>query len=226
MKYVSYLRVSTQKQGNSGLGLDSQRDIIRSYIARMVGAELISEHIEVETGTAKKERVIIHQALAECKRTGAILIVAKLDRLARDVRFVLSVLDSGAEIVFCDFPSGNRLMITIISAIAEYEARLISERTKAALNEKKKVMKLGNPNIGLAQQAGTRAAAKARTGAMTPNRKNMSTIRMLRSSGHTLQEIADTLNSSGELTSTGCNFTSGSIHNILTREKKNEEATA
>jgi len=221
IKFIAYYRVSTQKQGASGLGLDSQKDIIHTYTNRIPDSEIAGEYTEIETGTAKRERTEIFKALAQCKAIGATLIVAKLDRLARDTKFVLSVMDSGADVVFCDFPQCNRLMITIIAAIAEYEASLISSRTKAALQEKKKTHKLGNPDIKVVQLAGTRAAASARSAAKSENKKAFHLIRQLRENGNsTYQEIADALNSSSHKSSTGKEFTPGSVSNIYTRYKQ------
>lgn len=128
MNYVAYLRVSTQRQGRSGLGLEAQRKMIEEHIDGTPAAE----YIEVETGK-KVDRPELAQAIAHAKQIGAILVVAKLDRLARDLRFLLATLDSGIEIKFCDMPGANRFMLSILGAVAEYEAALISQRTKAAL---------------------------------------------------------------------------------------------
>lgn len=141
-KYIAYLRVSTQKQGYSGLGLEAQRDIIRNYLGDIMP---LSEFIEVESGR-HNDRPKLKEALSQCKTTGATLIVAKLDRLARNVSFLTSLLDSGQDIVFCDFPSANKMVISILGAIAQYEAELTATRTKQALAAKKaRGCKLGNP---------------------------------------------------------------------------------
>ena len=140
--YVAYLRVSTQRQGSSGLGLQAQQEIIRKYLN---GNSPIAEFIEVESGR-KSDRPKLHEALELCKKKKATLIVAKMDRLSRNVAFTSLLLDSGIEIVFCDFPKANRLVLTIISAISEYEAGLIRQRTKAALQVKKEQgCQLGKP---------------------------------------------------------------------------------
>ena len=141
-KYVAYLRVSTQKQGFSGLGLESQREIIQNYLYDITP---ISEFIEVESGR-KNNRPKLKEALDLCRKTGATLIVAKLDRLARNVSFLSSLLENDVEIVFCDFPQANKMVLHILAAISQYEAELIATRTRQALAAKKaRGAKLGNP---------------------------------------------------------------------------------
>ena len=111
-KYVAYLRVSTQKQGFSGLGLEAQNEIIQNYLHDTVP---IAEYVEVESGR-KSNRPKLKEALSQCRKEGATLIVAKLDRLARSVSFLSSLLESDVEIVFCDFPQANKMVLHIISA--------------------------------------------------------------------------------------------------------------
>ena len=132
-QYVSYLRVSTQKQGYSGLGLEAQKEIIKKYLHEK---NPISEFVEVESGR-KTNRPKLKDALALCRKTGATLIVAKLDRLARNVSFLSNLLESDVEIVFCDFPQANKMVLHILAAISQYEAELTASRTKAALQAKK-----------------------------------------------------------------------------------------
>lgn len=140
--YVSYLRVSTRKQGYSGLGLEAQREIIAKHLR---GQEPLAEFVEVESGR-HNNRPKLKEALELCRRTGANLIVAKMDRLSRNVAFTSQLLESDVEIVFCDFPQANKMMIHIVSAIAQYEAELTASRTKQALKAKKRQgYKLGNP---------------------------------------------------------------------------------
>ena len=117
-KYVAYLRVSTQKQGYSGLGLEAQREIIHNYLRDTTP---ISEYVEVESGR-KSDRPKLKEALSQCRKEGATLIVAKLDRLARSVSFLSNLLESDVEIIFCDFPQANKMVLHIISAISQYEA--------------------------------------------------------------------------------------------------------
>jgi DNA invertase Pin-like site-specific DNA recombinase len=130
-RFVAYLRVSTDKQGKSGLGLEAQREAIARFLD---GGEwkLIGEFVEIESGK-RNDRPQLATALKHAKRTGATLVIAKLDRLARNVAFVSNLMESGAEFVAVDNPHANRLTIHILAAVAEDEARRISERTKAAL---------------------------------------------------------------------------------------------
>lgn len=130
-KYVSYLRVSTTKQGVSGLGLDAQREAVRNWLngGRWT---LADEVVEVESGK-RKDRPGIAEALRLCRLHNATLIIAKLDRLARNVHFISSLMESGVEFTACDFPEANRLTVHILAAVAEHEAKMISERTKAAM---------------------------------------------------------------------------------------------
>jgi len=135
-KAVTYLRVSTARQGESGLGLEAQREAVSKYLAG-ANLEVGTEFVEVESGR-RKTRPQLKAALAEAKKRKAVLVVAKLDRLARNARFLLFILDSGVDVVFCDMPeipagAVGRFMLTQMAAVAELEAGLISERTKAAL---------------------------------------------------------------------------------------------
>lgn len=130
-RFISYLRVSTDKQGKSGLGLDAQREAIARYL-NGGNWKLIGEYVEVESGK-RSDRPKLAEALKHAKRTGATLVIAKLDRLARNVAFVSNLMESGADFVAVDNPHANRLTIHILAAVAEDEARRISERTRAAL---------------------------------------------------------------------------------------------
>ena len=142
MPYISYLRQSTKQQEASGLGVEAQREIIRNYLRE---EEPLAEFVETESGR-HNNRPILKEALTLCRKTGATLIVAKLDRLSRNVAFTSQLLDSDVEIKFCDFPEANKLVLHIISSIAEYEAQLISTRTKQSLEAKKaRGAKLGKP---------------------------------------------------------------------------------
>ena len=137
--FVSYYRVSTERQGRSGLGLDAQKETVQQ---RLNGGrwQLIAEFVEIESGRRAK-RPQLDAALAACKKHKAKLVVAKLDRLSRNVSFLLKLIDSGVEVLFADLPELNgamgRFMLTTMASVAELEAGLISERTKAALKAAK-----------------------------------------------------------------------------------------
>jgi DNA invertase Pin-like site-specific DNA recombinase len=131
--FVAYLRVSTDRQGRSGLGLEAQQTAIDGFIAQTPGAQLLAPpFVEVESGR-KDERPQLAAAMERCRRTGATLLIAKLDRLARDAHFLLSLQKAGVDFVAADMPHANRLTVGIMALVAEEEARAISARTKAAL---------------------------------------------------------------------------------------------
>jgi DNA invertase Pin-like site-specific DNA recombinase len=151
-KFVAYYRVSTERQGQSGLGLEAQESAVLEYL-NGGGWQLVGRFIEVESGK-RNDRPELARALAACRRVGATLVIAKLDRLARNVAFVANLMESGVEFVACDFPQANRLTIHILAAVAEHEREMISQRTKAALAAAKaRGVKLGNPNITTEVQA-------------------------------------------------------------------------
>jgi DNA invertase Pin-like site-specific DNA recombinase len=133
-RWVVYLRVSTDRQGRSGLGLEAQRAAVASYLASH--GRVVTEVLEIESGR-RNDRPELERALALCRAHRATLLVAKLDRLARNVAFVSRLMESGVEFVAADFPQANRLTIHILAAVAEHEARMISDRTKAALTAAK-----------------------------------------------------------------------------------------
>lgn len=207
--YVSYLRQSTTKQQASGLGVEAQREIISKYLGDP--SLILREYIETESGR-KNDRPRLAEALELCKRTNSVLICAKLDRLSRNVAFTSRLLESDVEIVFCDFPKANRLLLHIVSSIAEYEAGLISERTRLSLEMKKKQGAiLGKPENLLNNHA--RAIANSiRTNKRKAienenNRRASALIFSMRRNGVTYSDMAVTLNRQGFRTSRGCLFT-------------------
>jgi DNA invertase Pin-like site-specific DNA recombinase len=131
MKYVAYYRVSTTRQGRSGLGLEAQKHAVAEFLAGSHN-RLVAEHIEVESGR-KADRPELQAALAACRVHGATLLIAKIDRLSRNAAFLLSLRDAGVEFVAADLPGANRLTVGILAMVAESEAEAISARTKAAL---------------------------------------------------------------------------------------------
>lgn len=209
-KYVSYTRCSTVRQGQSGLGLEAQRQAVKNFTS---DGEIIAEYVEVESGTSKKKRIEIYKAIELCKQTGATLVIAKLDRLARNVAFTASLLESKVQFVACDAPFATPLTIHILSAVAENEAKLISERTSKSLQiAKQRGKRLGNPQ-NLTQEARLKGAAKKREMALT-NENNIranSLIELLRKNGMSFHNIATYLNSKEFLTSKGKQYSPYSV---------------
>ncbi len=169
-QFVAYYRVSTDRQGKSGLGLQAQRAAVAKYVAG-AGGMVAAEFEEVESGK-RTDRPQLAAALAACRARRAALVIAKLDRLARNARFLLHVVEGTGEagVVFCDLPSVppgpvGKFLLTQMAAVAELEAGLISQRTKAALAAAKaRGTKLGNPKLraGTSEHARAAAAAKSR----------------------------------------------------------------
>ncbi len=168
-RFVSYYRVSTTQQGASGLGLEAQREAVSRHVAGARGT-IVAEFQEIESGK-KNDRPQIAAALATCRLRRATLVIAKLDRLARNVFFISSLMESGVDFVACDNPHATRLTIHILAAVAEHEREMISARTIAALAAAKaRGVRLGNPNLrpGSANP-GARAAARIARQARTDN---------------------------------------------------------
>ena len=130
-RFVAYYRVSTEKQGRSGLGLEAQQAAVQDYLNGGTW-ELVGEFIEVESGR-KSERPELAKALARCKKDKATLVIARLDRLARNVHFISGLMETKVKFVACDMPEATPFMLHIYAAVAQEEARAVSARTKAAL---------------------------------------------------------------------------------------------
>lgn len=219
-RFVAYLRVSTQRQGSSGLGLEAQREIIHNYLR---DKKPIFEYVEVESGRkTDKGRPKLKEALSQCRTYRAKLIVAKLDRLARNVSFLSALLDSDVEIIFCDFPQANKMVLHILASISQYEAELISTRTKQALAAKKaRGCKLGNPEH-LMDKHKEAIANSNKTNRMkaenNPNNKRaIAMLRILAEQGMTLTEMTDKLNKEGFVTSKGYEFRASQVYVLLKR---------
>src|ERR1035438_9685306 len=162
-RFISYLRVSTQRQGKSGLGLEAQREAVTSYLNGGTWS-LVQEVVEVESGK-RNDRPELTRALSLCRIHGARLLVAKLDRLARNVAFISALMESGVEFEAVDLPQANKLTVHIMAAMAEHEAAMISARTKAALAAAKvRGTKLGGHrrNSGRIHSKGFVASLKVR----------------------------------------------------------------
>lgn len=161
-KLVAYLRVSTDKQGIRGLGMEAQRRAVSDYVSRQGGAAvLLAEYTEVESGR-KADRPELWRAIDHARNAGALLVIAKLDRLSRDVHFLTGLDKAGVEFVACDMPNANRLTITILAAVAEHEREMISQRTKVALAvARTKVATMGQRKHPTVKRLGNPYGAKA-----------------------------------------------------------------
>lgn len=205
-KIIGYMRVSTKTQGDSGLGLDAQREAILRY-AKRTDSQIVEMLTEIESGT-KGKRPILDKAIELCKKEKSTLVVSKLDRLYRNLKFVTILMDSGVEFTALDLPEASRLTIHIFAAIAEHEAGMISQRTKAALDQKKKQgYKLGKPeNFSDKAREKGRVKAMQNTLENENNKKATELIMLLRSSGMRFDEIVIRLNDAGFKASRGGSF--------------------
>jgi DNA invertase Pin-like site-specific DNA recombinase len=203
--FVCYYRVSTQKQGRSGLGLEAQQKAVRDHL-NGGNWKVVGEFTEVETGK-RADRPQLAAALAACRLHSAKLIIAKLDRLARNVHFISGLMESKVDFVAVDFPQANRLTVHILAAVAEHEAKMISERTKAALAAAKaRGVKLGGDRHAHKLTDDARAMGRA---VITDRARQRAadiarTIEALQAAGTTsLRGIAAELNNRGIPTATG-----------------------
>ena len=198
--------------------MEAQREIIHNHVKNK---QILAEYIETESGK-KSNRPQLLTALAMCRKTNSILIVAKLDRLSRNVAFTSKLLESDVEIIFCDFPQANRLILHIISSIAEYEAGLISQRTKQSLQAKKaRGIKLGkSDNLMNKFEQAIYNSSRTNKAKAENNPNNMRAIALLRSlsmQGKSLSEMTDLLNEQGFVTSKGCQFQITQVKRLLVR---------
>jgi DNA invertase Pin-like site-specific DNA recombinase len=223
MLIVSYIRCSTGKQQKSGLGLEAQQKAVAGY-ANTNNAEIVKEYVEVESGR-KVNRPQLAAAIAHARRAGARLVVAKLDRLARNAGFMCSLVDSGLDFCAVDNPTITPMVAKILAVVAEEEARLISVRTKDALAAAKaRGIILGAPahrRRRLEREsilAGARASGRAsRRRAMDAYADISPRIRQMRSEGHSLAEIASILTQEGITTRNGAEITKMHVKRILDR---------
>jgi DNA invertase Pin-like site-specific DNA recombinase len=215
-KFVVYLRVSTPRQGQSGLGLEAQREAVRVFLNGGTH-ETVEEFVEVETGkgsNALKKRPKLKAALDACKANKATLLIAKLDRLARNVHFVSGLMESDVDFVAVDFPQANRLTIHILAAVAEHEREMISQRTKAALAAAKaRGVVLGaagpanlRPNVEARQRAALEFAERVR-----PLFDGMKARKVSQ------RQMADELNVAGVRTQHGKQWSQTQVNRVLAR---------
>jgi DNA invertase Pin-like site-specific DNA recombinase len=217
--FIAYYRVSTDRQGASGLGLEAQR----AAVLRHIGAgKLAAEYTEVESGKKHTNRPQLLAALQECRRKKVTLVIAKLDRLGRNVAFISALMESGADFVCCDNPHANKLMLHMLAAFAEHEREQISARTKAALAAAKaRGVKLGNPRA-LAALETARAVHIARRPA--PGVLNI--MRSLEGQGMSHRAIARELNRLNIKTGRGCQWHGVTIKAALEQRRGEHEKAA
>ena len=212
--YVAYYRVSTDEQERSGLGLDAQRKAVIDFI-NGGAANLIAEFTEIESGK-RNDRPQLAEALKLCRKEKAVLVIAKLDRLARNVAFISNLMESGVDFQAVDMPDANRLTVHILAAVAEHEREMISQRTKAALQAAKaRGVKLGSPDPGKGSRAGV-TAHKAKADRFAAN--VVPIIREIEASGVTSNlGIAKALNARGIPTARGGQWYDSTVKNVLNR---------
>ena len=226
-QYAGYFRVSTAEQGESGAGLEAQRQAVLSYING--GAELVREFQEVESGT--KDRPELQKAIAFCKQTGAVLVVSKLDRLARSVLLFEQIKKSGIQLEIVGLPK-DPMVQQIMGVMAEHEAKLISERTKAALKVKKEQgIRLGydRPEVKAGVKKYWRkkkkeiaarpkaAEVKGPSKRELADKKIIPHIRLMRKNGATYEKIAVELNESGLKARWGGDWSKQQLHTVAKR---------
>lgn len=202
--FVSYLRVSTEQQGRSGLGLEAQREAVARFVTG-IGGQVIAEFVEIETGK-NNARPKLAEAMAACRVMRATLVVAKLDRLSRNVAFLATLMETKVDFVCCDNPHATSFTLHILAAVAEHERGMISARTKAALAAAKaRGKKLGNPHLKPGSAAGTALARDAHTQQAHQRAQTiMPFIAAARRAGATtLREIAAAMEARGIRTPSG-----------------------
>jgi len=211
-RFVAYYRVSTDKQGKSGLGLEAQREAVTNYLNGGPWT-LVEEFTEIESGK-RNDRPELEKALSACKRQKAKLIIAKLDRLGRNLAFIAALMESGVEFVAVDTPHANKLTVHILAAVAQHEREMISERTKAALAAaKRRGKRLGNPNLSEAAKRGV-AVLKANARQFATNIRPV-IQEIMRSGATSHNAIAAELNKRNVKTARGGTWTHVQVGAIL-----------
>lgn len=226
--FVSYLRVSTQKQGASGLGLEAQQAAVQQFVQGRAGT-ILQEFVEVETGKgadALTRRPRLKEALDVAKRKGAVLVIAKLDRLARNVHFISGLMESGVEFVAADMPQANKTMIQIFAAMSEWEREQISARTAAAA----KARMARGETYGFASEKYSKEAHEkacevsaatriAQADAFAENLRK--TVDLFRKSNYSVNQMAEEFNKQGIKTARGGLWYPTTVANLIRRLDEN-----
>jgi len=216
-RFVAYYRVSTEKQGRSGLGLEAQRTAVEAFL-NGGSWKLVAELTEIESGK-RAERPKLVEAVKAAKKHRATLVIAKLDRLSRNVAFIANLMEAGVEFVAADMPHANRLTVHILAAVAEHEREMISQRTRAALAAvKSRGVQLGNrSNIEVAQ-ARSRQARMIQADQFASNILPV-VLQIKRAGVQTLNGIAETLNARGLRTARGGEWRAIQVKRVLERHR-------
>lgn len=215
-RFIAYYRVSTEKQGRSGLGLDAQKQAVLQYLS---GGSLIGEFVEVESGK-RADRPELAKALIACRLQGATLIVAKLDRLSRSVSFISSLIDANVDFRAVDMPEANRLVLHIMAAMAQHEREMIAQRTRAALQQAKAQGKrLGNPNLRAPAGVHALGTAAIKNRADRDAADRVEIIRAIQAEGihQSMNAIAGELNRRGITTPRGGKWQATTVSRVLAR---------
>jgi DNA invertase Pin-like site-specific DNA recombinase len=216
MKYIAYYRVSTIKQGQSGLGLEAQRQAVLRYTGGEAG--ILLEFTDIESGK-NDNRPELMKAIEAAQKHQLTLVIAKLDRLSRNLTFISMLMDAHVKFVCCDMPQANEFTIHIFAALAQQERKMISERTKAALQSKKlQGVKLGKPE-NLTELATARGLMIRQANARSHkgNRQASELINFYRAQGLTYASIAERLNELGYKTRRGKSFHPQTVHMLFNR---------
>jgi len=206
-QFVAYYRVSTDRQGRSGLGLEAQQAAVRGYLG---AAAPIAEFTEIETGK-RNDRPQLNEALALCRKRKARLVIAKLDRLSRNLAFIATLMDSGVEFVAVDNPHANRLTLHILAAVAEHERHMIADRTKAALQAAKA------RGIRLGRNGTDQLAPAHRAAAMERARQLAPLLAELSSAGMSARQMATELTARGIPTPNGAKWHGQTVRRVIDR---------
>jgi DNA invertase Pin-like site-specific DNA recombinase len=219
MVYIAYYRVSTKKQGDSGLGLEAQRQAVLNFCKD--SNFIKGEFTDVESGK-KDNRPELLKAIEQAKRLGATLVIAKLDRLSRNLTFISNLMDSGVRFICCDMPEANEFTIHIFAALAQQERKLISKRTREALQAKKSQgTQLGKPENLTAIAVQNSVATRIKNARSNPmNQQASGYIKVLRESqGLSFEKIAQTLNEQGFKSSKHHLFKAMTVKRLYDRTK-------
>ena len=228
--FVAYYRVSTDRQGQTGLGLDAQREAVHRHVS---AASLLAEFTEIESGKSHRNRPQLAAAIERCRKSRATLVIAKLDRLARNVHFVSGLMESGVDFVAVDMPQANRLTVHIMAAFAEHEREQISQRTSAALAQvKRKLVQEGQrvsvrgrtyTQLGNPRWNETLHRAREARHPMKPPQQIVDTIVQKRAEGKSLRAIVAHLDGLGTRTPNGKRWHPETVRDLLKRHQDQEQ---